>query len=42
MFLCGHFHELGGYGWGMYGRHRDGHLELELTDWKHNRRSAAP
>ena len=36
-YLCGHLHDLGGVMLKMYGRHRDGHLELELADWKFRR-----
>ena len=35
--LCGHLHSGGEYLFqrpGMYARHADGHLELELSDWK--------
>ena len=34
--LCGHLHSGGEYfeRLGMYARHSDGHLELELSDWK--------
>ena len=35
--VCGHLHTLGDYVKNMYGRHRDGHLELELADWKYTR-----
>lgn len=38
-FLCGHLHS-GGYFHlhEMYAHHPDGHLELELSDWKYNRK----
>ena len=36
--VCGHLHTLGGYVSQMYGRHPGGHLELELGDFKDNRR----
>lgn len=35
--LCGHLHTLGGFVTRMYGRHRDGHLELELGDFRFTR-----
>jgi hypothetical protein len=36
-YLCGHLHDLGGLLYSVYGRHRDGHIELELADWKFKR-----
>ncbi|CAB4038654.1 Hypothetical predicted protein, partial [Paramuricea clavata] len=38
VYLCGHFHTLGNTVPQMHAVHRDGHLELELGDWKDNRR----
>ena len=38
--LCGHLHTLGelsSYAPNLYARHPDGHLELELADWKFER-----
>lgn len=32
--VCGHLHTLGGFVTHMYGKHRDGHLELELGDFR--------
>ncbi|KAL5463442.1 hypothetical protein EMCRGX_G032337 [Ephydatia muelleri] len=32
--VCGHLHTLGGFVPHMYGKHRDGHLELELGDFR--------
>lgn len=32
--VCGHLHTLGGLVTRMYGKHRDGHLELELGDFR--------
>lgn len=37
--LCGHLHTLGGLVPHMYGRHPNGHLELELGDFRYSRRS---
>ena len=37
-YLCGHLHHLGGITYTMYSRQPDGYLELELADWKVNRR----
>lgn len=37
-YLCGHLHHLGGISYTMYTRRPEGHLELELADWKVNRR----
>lgn len=37
--VCGHLHTLGGLEYSLYGRHPSGHLELELVDFKDNRRS---
>ena len=36
--VCGHLHTLRGLVDGLYGRHPSGHLELELADFKDNRR----
>ena len=36
--VCGHLHTLGGFVPRMYGRHTNGHLELELGDFKHSKR----
>lgn len=36
--VCGHLHTLGGLMPHMYGKHPSGHLELELGDFKDNRR----
>lgn len=36
--LCGHLHTLADAAPNMYGRHPDGHLELELADFKDHRR----
>ena len=38
VYLCGHLHTLGNAVPQMHAVHRDGHLELELGDWKDNRR----
>lgn len=38
VYLCGHLHTLGNTVTMMHAVHRDGHLELELADWKDNRR----
>ena len=38
--LCGHLHTLADAAPNMYGRHPDGHLELELADFKDHRRCA--
>lgn len=35
--LCGHLHTFANFVTKMYGHHPDGHLELELGDWKWNR-----
>lgn len=37
-YLCGHLHTMFGYVPRMYSRHKTGQLELELGDWKENRR----
>ncbi|XP_034968463.2 transmembrane protein 62-like [Zootoca vivipara] len=37
-YLCGHFHTLGGLMPTLHTRHRHGTLELELGDWKDNRK----
>ncbi|KAI6661829.1 Transmembrane protein 62 isoform X3 [Oopsacas minuta] len=37
-YLCGHLHHLGGLSYTMYTRQPEGHMELELADWKVNRR----
>jgi hypothetical protein len=37
-YLCGHLHTLGGLVNSFYTRHTNGLLELELGDWKGNRR----
>ncbi|NWH76654.1 TMM62 protein, partial [Piaya cayana] len=37
-YLCGHLHTLGGLMPVLHSQHRDGTLELELGDWKDNRR----
>lgn len=37
--VCGHLHSLRGMFYSMYGRHPSGHLELELVDFKDDRRS---
>ncbi|NXX88558.1 TMM62 protein, partial [Centropus bengalensis] len=37
-YLCGHLHTLGGLMPVLHSRHRGGTLELELGDWKDNRR----
>ncbi|XP_030307930.1 transmembrane protein 62 isoform X2 [Calypte anna] len=37
-YLCGHLHTLGGLMPALYTQHSGGTLELELGDWKHNRR----
>lgn len=37
-YLCGHLHHLGGISYHIYSRQPEGHLELELADWKVNRR----
>lgn len=37
-YVCGHLHTLGGIIPRMYTMQRDGFLELELGDWKDNRR----
>ena len=36
-YICGHLHTLGGLVPRMYGRPVEGHLELEVGDWKENR-----
>lgn len=37
--VCGHLHSVRGMIYSMYGRHPSGHLELELVDFKDERRS---
>ena len=37
-YLCGHLHTLAGLVPNMYARHKNGLLELELGDWRDNRR----
>lgn len=37
-YLCGHLHTMGGLMPALYSQHRSGTLELELGDWKDNRR----
>lgn len=37
VYLCGHFHMLGGLVPNMYTLQQTGLLELELADWKDNR-----
>lgn len=37
VYLCGHYHMLGGAVPNMYTLQRGGFLELELADWKDNR-----
>ncbi|XP_036874691.1 transmembrane protein 62 isoform X4 [Manis javanica] len=37
-YLCGHLHTLGGLMPVLHTRHFEGTLELEVGDWKHNRR----
>ncbi|XP_063982215.1 transmembrane protein 62-like [Diachasmimorpha longicaudata] len=37
VYLCGHYHTLGGLVPEMYTLQRGGYLELELADWKDNR-----
>ena len=37
MYLCGHFHTLGGTVPNMYSLQQAGFLELELADWKDGR-----
>ncbi|XP_043316220.1 transmembrane protein 62-like [Cervus canadensis] len=37
-YLCGHLHTLGGLMPVLHTRHFQGTLELELGDWKDNRR----
>ncbi|XP_011313313.1 transmembrane protein 62 [Fopius arisanus] len=37
VYLCGHYHTLGGIAPQMYTLQRGGYLELELADWKDNR-----
>ncbi|XP_066490882.1 transmembrane protein 62 [Tiliqua scincoides] len=37
-YLCGHFHTAGGLMPVLHTQHRDGTLELELGDWKKNRK----
>ncbi|XP_021259116.1 transmembrane protein 62 isoform X5 [Numida meleagris] len=37
-YLCGHLHTMGGLMPALYSQHRGGTLELELGDWKDNRR----
>ena len=36
--VCGHLHTLANLVSRLYGRHPSGHLELELADFKDNRR----
>ncbi|XP_071056743.1 transmembrane protein 62-like isoform X2 [Onthophagus taurus] len=38
VYVCGHLHTLGGLVPNMYTLQREGYLELELGDWKDNRR----
>ncbi|XP_070613994.1 transmembrane protein 62 [Erythrolamprus reginae] len=38
VYLCGHFHTLGGLMPVLHARHPDGTLELELGDWKTSRK----
>lgn len=38
VYLCGHFHTLGGLMPVLHTRHPDGTLELELGDWKTSRK----
>ncbi|XP_017772188.1 PREDICTED: transmembrane protein 62-like isoform X2 [Nicrophorus vespilloides] len=38
VYVCGHLHTLGGLVSNMYTLQKDGFLELELGDWKDNRR----
>lgn len=38
VYVCGHLHTLGGLIPNMYTLQRDGFLELELGDWKDNRK----
>ncbi|MGH0170907.1 UNVERIFIED_CONTAM: hypothetical protein FKN15_077223 [Acipenser sinensis] len=40
-YLCGHLHTLGGLMPVLHSRHPQGTLELELADWKDNRRILA-
>lgn len=37
VYLCGHYHMLGGMVPNMYTLQKAGFLELELADWKDNR-----
>lgn len=37
VYLCGHYHMLGGAVPNMYTLQQAGFLELELADWKDNR-----
>ncbi|KAF7266802.1 hypothetical protein GWI33_019908 [Rhynchophorus ferrugineus] len=37
VYVCGHLHTLGGAVKNMYTMQKEGHLELELGDWKDNR-----
>ncbi|NWU89318.1 TMM62 protein, partial [Upupa epops] len=37
-YLCGHLHTMGGLMPALHSQHRGGTLELELGDWKDNRR----
>uniref|UniRef100_A0A8C2YDG4 Transmembrane protein 62 n=1 Tax=Coturnix japonica TaxID=93934 RepID=A0A8C2YDG4_COTJA len=37
-YLCGHLHTMGGLMPALYSQHRGGTLELELGDWKDNRK----
>lgn len=38
VYLCGHLHTLGGTVPDMYTLQQEGFLELELADWKDNRK----
>ena len=38
VYLCGHLHTLAGLVPNMYARHKTGMMELELGDWKDNRK----
>ncbi|XP_040268699.1 transmembrane protein 62 isoform X1 [Bufo bufo] len=37
-YMCGHLHTLGGFAPVLHSQHQQGTLELELGDWKDNRR----
>lgn len=37
-YLCGHLHHMAGLTFNMYARQPEGHMELELADWKVHRR----